>query len=1173
MNMDLSNFIKYCLGYIKLTRQRHFLAQKKFSVELAEKYLDLTTILSAEGETQQMINLEVFYKFDPKKVPEEDRQQYEEEKAIALKIEDIYSKHMNDQFTKQVSLSFGYFEIEVPIEIDGNEEEEEGQEDGQLEMFAAKKIDRYPLFSFGVKIEKDQAGRYFLAAVDEEVQTNLSVLETILGEDLYYQLVEEVGKHEIDGMLSIPITNLRFFESVWHKIKSLLKLKEAIFDEESFNLREMKLALVPRANYFLAEDLQKLAQMEEEELIETALSSWVSDEELSVTCGIPEEHQLYFPFPYDKYKLRVLSLLNNKTAVVQGPPGTGKSETIANLLCHLAAQGHKVLFVSQKSQALKVVKDKLKRLGVKYLFGYIPNPASSVLGEEDETDGIAPQLAGIGAHIEAFSHRTVHSSSSISSLAENVQRKTTAKQAFSTAIALQREIWQLKQELVSLEKFDIPVDNITLFGTYASNETWNRIRALKNELLGVERALSEKEADRKIEKFKKTFDVEQCSEEKYSEALQIIFDDVARTGYDRSSRAMRSLNNFLRNARLRGKRTLLPREIVTYVDEVLDSDISRRQATLRLKEFLQFLQHCENLGRRRNLQRSIVELLEQCGFTEEQYLQIAALLKENSSLTFEDAQKNIGRLSEIRHRLSEMQTQDPNRISKIIGDAEESRRRWIASYLQNIVNHRVMQRWSAGASVRRVITRIAKAFHKSKRAFKTFDKLRKDPSNFLEILDLIPVWMMELDDGSRLIPLQKGIFDYVILDEASQCNVAYTLPAMFRAKRALFVGDSEQMRDNTIMFKSNKAFDELARRYRIPSDLQIKATGSSVQSVLDMADARGCSSVQLQYHYRSPAELIGFSNKYFYQPKGKELIALNTNYLTFDDTDRVMLTHHVQSDWRSEIADNINVAEAEEILKLFKHLREDPRYRDKSVGILSFFNAQASFIRRRFEEEGFKEESDNYKVGIIEGIQGDEKDIIIYSFVIRSPDQKKMYLPLTGEGGDLRRDINRGRVNVAFSRARQQVHCFTSLPISSVPEGIWIKKYLEYVEEHGEIDFFTMDLKPFDSFFEEEFYHLLKSKLKKGYIIRNQVHSCGFRIDFVVTNSKSGLQVAIECDGPMHFKDEVDEELGLLVEDDEERQRVLMAAGWTFYRLQYSEWIREGFDRESAVQDIIRLLV
>jgi len=81
-------------------------------------------------------------------------------------------------------------------------------------------------------------------------------------------------------------------------------------------------------------------------------------------------------------------------------------------------------------------------------------------------------------------------------------------------------------------------------------------------------------------------------------------------------------------------------------------------------------------------------------------------------------------------------------------------------------------------------------------------------------------------------------------------------------------------------------------------------------------------------------------------------------------------------------------------LELFKELRLGEQYKDKSIGILTFFNAQATYIRDLFEKEGFKEENDNYKVSIIEGIQGDEKDIIIYSFVIRSADQKINILPL-----------------------------------------------------------------------------------------------------------------------------------------------------------------------------------
>ena len=41
------------------------------------------------------------------------------------------------------------------------------------------------------------------------------------------------------------------------------------------------------------------------------------------------------------------------------------------------------------------------------------------------------------------------------------------------------------------------------------------------------------------------------------------------------------------------------------------------------------------------------------------------------------------------------------------------------------------------------------------------------------------------------------------------------------------------MRDSTIMFRSSRAFDELAQKYQIPDALQIKATGTSVQSVLN----------------------------------------------------------------------------------------------------------------------------------------------------------------------------------------------------------------------------------------------------------------------------------------------------------------------------------------------------
>jgi very-short-patch-repair endonuclease/DNA polymerase III delta prime subunit len=53
-----------------------------------------------------------------------------------------------------------------------------------------------------------------------------------------------------------------------------------------------------------------------------------------------------------------------KNLVVQGPPGTGKSQTIANAIADLLAQGKTVLFISEKMAALEVVKKRLDVVGI-----------------------------------------------------------------------------------------------------------------------------------------------------------------------------------------------------------------------------------------------------------------------------------------------------------------------------------------------------------------------------------------------------------------------------------------------------------------------------------------------------------------------------------------------------------------------------------------------------------------------------------------------------------------------------------------------------------------------------------------------------------------------------------------------------------------------------------------
>ncbi|MFH1023654.1 MAG: DUF3320 domain-containing protein [Planctomycetota bacterium] len=67
----------------------------------------------------------------------------------------------------------------------------------------------------------------------------------------------------------------------------------------------------------------------------------------------------------DFSQLRAITLARSgKNLVIHGPPGTGKSQTIANIIATLIAEGRRVLFVSEKTAALDVVKRRLADVGL-----------------------------------------------------------------------------------------------------------------------------------------------------------------------------------------------------------------------------------------------------------------------------------------------------------------------------------------------------------------------------------------------------------------------------------------------------------------------------------------------------------------------------------------------------------------------------------------------------------------------------------------------------------------------------------------------------------------------------------------------------------------------------------------------------------------------------------------
>ena len=279
-----------------------------------------------------------------------------------------------------------------------------------------------------------------------------------------------------------------------------------------------------------------------------------------------------------------------------------------------------------------------------------------------------------------------------------------------------------------------------------------------------------------------------------------------------------------------------------------------------------------------------------------------------------------------------------------------------------------------------------------------------DGDTGLVLQDLKPVWLMSPLSVSDALPLANS-FDVVIFDEASQVTLEEAVPAIFRARQLIVVGDEMQL-PPTSFFASKGAEDE-------ETLLVEDATGQKVEydlssnSLLNHA-ARNLPATMLGWHYRSRSEsLISFSNCAFYQGRlltvpEVELPAESMTEIVvhaanegFSGIDRLLerpLSFHLLENGIYE--QRRNASEADYIAHLVRGLLV--RETGLSIGIIAFSESQQDEIeqalrrlaredddfRGRLEAEWEREQDEQF-VGLLvknlENIQGDERDVIILS--------------------------------------------------------------------------------------------------------------------------------------------------------------------------------------------------
>lgn len=440
------------------------------------------------------------------------------------------------------------------------------------------------------------------------------------------------------------------------------------------------------------------------------------------------------------------------------------------------------------------------------------------------------------------------------------------------------------------------------------------------------------------------------------------------------------------------------------------------------------------------------------------------------------------------------------------------------------------------------------------------------------IQKIAPCMLMSPLSIAQYLPAELEPFDVVIFDEASQIPTWDAIGAIARGKQTVIVGDPKQLPPTNFFGKTDDEDEE-------DSDDDQK----DLESILGEALSSGLPEMTLRWHYRSRHEsLIAFSNFQYYH---NELITFPST----DDFNKGLSSVNVTDGVYDKGNSRTNQIEAKAIVEhLVNQMQENmtlPESERRTFGVITFNMQQQGLIqdllddacRSHSELDWYFNESriEPTVVKNLENVQGDERDVMYFSvtFGPTATDNR-----IGRNFGALNRDGGERRLNVAVTRARQQMLVFSSftsdqLDVSGTKSmGLnHLKKFLAFAESSGEKPLgaeIEDSVGGFDSPFEEAVAEALE---KKGWTVIPQIGVSGFRIDLGVRHPlKQGAFLAgVECDGATYHRSAVARDR------DKIRQSVLEGLGWSILRVWSTDWwyasdeVAEKLDQQ--LQELLKL--
>ena len=390
----------------------------------------------------------------------------------------------------------------------------------------------------------------------------------------------------------------------------------------------------------------------------------------------------------------------------------------------------------------------------------------------------------------------------------------------------------------------------------------------------------------------------------------------------------------------------------------------------------------------------------------------------------------------------------------------------------------------------------------------------------------IPIWIMPIHRVmENFSPTESDLFDVVIVDESSQCDLL-SLGVLALGEKAVVVGDDRQTTPQRPGTSTDKIASLQEQHLRGMAGARLLTIDESLYSISGRVFP---STIALREHFRSVPEIIEFSNRYY---DGKILPLREITVPQIGAPLRAVQVEGAVS--QTQGSHRINLDEATAIADQVAACVADPAYDGLTLGVVTMMSGPQSdhiqnAIRERIGDEEF--ERRRLRVGNPPLFQGDERNVIFISTVAHDASFAATKLQYSQWA------------NVAVSRAQDQLWVFYSMDPTTLNHQDQRRAIIEYVVNRNDARDHSAIVDMTESKFERD---VLEKMLERGYDLEAQHKVGAYRIDFVV-NVGPGARLAVECDGDSFHGPEK-------WSDDVRRQRVLERLGWNFWRIRASEY-------------------